>query len=604
MSSFRRAFPILNPTFYLSAIVAFASLFLAATQGFGQQAPAFSQVIVFGDSLSDDGNVRDRTENTSGGIISYPSSRYNYADGRFTNDARTNPGSATFVGVWHEQLARTFLGLPAATYSLKGGTDSAFGGATTKDGTSERTVIANPAPFAGGNLTITVNNMGKQVTDYLASHVVDPNGLYVVWGGGNDLFDDDSAASVTATASRAAALVNRLALAGAKYILVPNVPPLGVIPKYLGNEKKMTSLNAAALAYRSQLNANLNSTASTLAGQGFTPSIYRLDVWVNFVRITANPSFYNFADVQHVSQDNSAAPPDNFLFWDDIHPTTAGHFQTAKDANRALTGPPVVSAKAVNLASRMNVGLGQNVAIGGFIVTGNVAKRVYIRGLGPSLTGNNVPDVLADPIIELFDQANTSLMRNDNWRTTQEGEITATGNPPKNNFESAIIRTLNPGQYSVVLAGNNSGTNSGTGNGLIEVYDLDAAADATLANISTRGFVGMGDNVLIGGFIVGSGGDAIVVVRALGPSLISAGITNPLLDPTIELHNGNGDVIGFNDNWKDTQASSAIRATGLMPTDDRESAIVASLAPGNYTAVIRGKTNTTGVALVEAYRVP
>ncbi|PZR74593.1 MAG: hypothetical protein DLM73_07350 [Chthoniobacterales bacterium] len=594
---FRAQFP-LHATRCAQALIAFAFLAFAAGQTFGQ-APAFSQIIVFGDSLSDDGNVKDRTENTSGGVVSYPSGNYNYANGRFTNSASTSPGSPVFVGTWHEQLAQTFLGLPAATYSLGGGTDSAFGGATTKDGTSERTVISNPTPFGGGQLTITVNNMGKQISDYLASHVVDPNALYIVWGGGNDLFDDDSAASVSATASRAAALVNRLALAGAKYILVPNVPPLGVVPNYLGNEPKMGSLNAASQAYRSQLNANLDSTVAALAVQGITPTIYRLDVWANFVRITANPFAYGFGDVQNSSQGHSVVP-DNFLFWDDIHPTTSGHYQTAKDANRALTTPPVASAKALNLAARINVGLGENVAIGGFIVTGNVNKRVYIRGLGPSLSSNGVPNPLLDPTIELFDGANSSLMKNDNWRTTQEAEIMATGNPPKNNSESAIIRTLPPGRYTVVLAGNGGGT----GNGLIEVYDLDAAADATLANISARGFVGTNDNVLIGGFIIGSGDEAIVVVRAIGPSLAPAGIANPLLDPTIELHNGNGDAIGFNDDWKGTQASSAIRATQLMPTDDREAAIVASLPPGNYTAVVRGKSNATGVALVEAYRIP
>jgi len=585
------------PRFIL--LVALISLLAAASHSFAQQAPAFSQVIVFGDSLSDNGNVKDRTENTSGGTVSYPSEKYNYSNGRFTNSATTSPGSPVFFGVWHEQLALTFLGLPRATYSLGGGTDSAFGGATTKDGTSERTVISNPAPFAGGDLTITINNMGKQVTDYLASHAIDPNGLYIVWGGGNDLFDDDGAASVSATAIRVAGLVNRLAMAGAKHIFVPNVPPLGVIPKYLGNEPKMKSLNAASQAYRSELNSNLDSTANALALQGITPAIYRLDVWVNFVRITANSFGFGFGDVQNPAQNHSVVP-DNFLFWDDIHPTTSGHYQTAKDAYRALAGPAYVPAKALNVATRVNVGVGENVAIAGFIVTGNVDKRVYIRGLGPSLKASGVPDVLADPNIELFDGANNSIMKNDNWRTTQEAEILATKNPPPNNEESAIVRTLSPGRYSVVLAGNSGGT----GNGLIEVYDLDETADSTLANISTRGFVGTGDNVLIGGFIIGSGEEAILAVRAIGPSLAAAGINNPLLDPTIELHNGNGDLIGFNDNWKETQASSAVRATQLMPLDNRESAIVAALPPGNYSAVVRGKDNATGVALVEVYRVP
>ena len=174
----------------------------------------------------------------------------------------------------------------------------------------------------------------------------------------------------------------------------------------------------------------------------------------------------------------------------------------------------------------------------------------------------------------------------------------ATGIPPKNDLESAIVATLAPGHYTAVLAGNNAGT----GNGLVEVYDLESGTDSTLGNVSTRGFVGVGDNAMIGGLIIGSGDTPIVVLRAIGPTLASAGITNPLLDPTIELHDGNGTVIGFNDDWKNGQAQAVV-ATQFAPSDDRESAIVAFLTPGNYTAVVRGKGNTTGVALVEVYRI-
>jgi hypothetical protein len=175
----------------------------------------------------------------------------------------------------------------------------------------------------------------------------------------------------------------------------------------------------------------------------------------------------------------------------------------------------------------------------------------------------------------------------------------ATGIPPQNDLESAIVAILPPGRYTAVLAGKN-GT---TGNGLAEIYDLESGTSSTLANLSTRGFVGTGDNIMIGGLIIGSGDSPITVVRAMGPSLTSSGIANPLLDPTIELHDGNGAVIGFNDNWKDNQVQ-AVLATQLAPADDRESAIVAFLAPGNYTAVVHGKGNVTGVALVEAYSLP
>ena len=186
-----------------------AALCGSSSSAFAQQAaPAFTQIVVFGDSLSDTGNVRARTNSKSGGTIDYPSRTFNYSNGRFTNDNATNPSSPTYAGVWHEQLARTFLAMPASTFSLGGGTNYAFGGATTNNGTHNDVVVS--PPFFG-DVTITIDDMGKQIDDYLAAHPVDPNALYVVWGGGNDLFNDDSAANVTATAARATALMNRLA---------------------------------------------------------------------------------------------------------------------------------------------------------------------------------------------------------------------------------------------------------------------------------------------------------------------------------------------------------------------------------------------------------
>jgi phospholipase/lecithinase/hemolysin len=572
------------------------SLCGSGLSAFAQQAePTFSQIIVFGDSLSDTGNVRDRTNSRSGGTVDYPSHTFNYSNGRFTNDSATDPSSTTYAGVWHEQLSRTFLNLPVASYSLGGGTDYAFGGATTENGTTDVAVVSTPF----GDLIITIDNMGKQMDDYLAAHAVDPNALYIVWGGHNDLFHDDSATSVTATAARATALVSRLANAGAQYIMVPNVPPLGDVPAFSSDSAKIESLNSASANFRDALNANLTSALSALALQGITPTVYRLDVWTNTIRIFSNPGNYGFTDISSSSQGNSGANPDHFLFWDGVHPTTAGHYQTAKGANDALTIPFTPPAKALNISTRVFVDTGERVSIAGFIVTGNISKKVLIRGIGPSLTASGVPNPLADPTLTLFDGSGNTLMTNDNWRDSQPAEIMATGIPPQNDLESAIVATLPPGHYTAVLAGKN-GT---TGNGLVEVYDLESGTSSTLGNLSTRGFVGAGDNAMIGGVIIGNGDSPIVVLRAIGPTLTGYGITNPLLDPTIELHDGNGAVIGFNDNWKDGHVQ-AVLATQLAPTDDRESAIVAFLAPGNYTAVVRGKGATTGVALVEAYRVP
>jgi phospholipase/lecithinase/hemolysin len=581
---------------FLSALLILAVLG-SGLSAFAQQAPpTFSQIIVFGDSLSDTGNVRDRTNAETGGLIDYPSDTFNYSDGRFTNSSDTDPSSTTYVGVWHEQLARTFLNIPVASYSLGGGTNYAFGGATTENGTHEEVAVS--PPFFG-DVTITIDDMGRQMDDYLAAHAVDPNALYVVWGGGNDLFDDDSAANVTATAARASALMSRLATAGAQYIMVPNVPPLGDIPKYSSDPVRMTSLNAASANYRDELNADLTSSLIALALQGITPTVYRVDVWTNTIRVMTYPGNYAFTDLISSAQGNSGANPDHFLFWDDKHPTTAGHYWTANGANDALTIPFTPPAKALNISTRVFVDTGERVSIAGFIVTGDISKRVLIRGIGPSLTASGVPNPLADPTLALFDGSGNPLMTNDNWRDSQAAEIMATGIPPQNDLESAIVATLAPGRYTAVLAGNN-GT---AGNGLAEVYDLEPGTNSTLANLSTRGFVGTGDNAMIGGVIIGNGDLPIVVLRAIGPTLTSSGITNPLLDPTIELHDGNGAVIGFNDDWKDSQVQ-AVRATRLAPIDDRESAIVAFLAPGNYTAVVRGKNDTTGVALVEVYRIP
>jgi hypothetical protein len=263
--------------------------------------------------------------------------------------------------------------------------------------------------------------------------------------------------------------------------------------------------------------------------------------------------------------------------------------------------PP--SGMPLNISTRMRVLTGDQVLIGGFIITGSDPKRVIIRGMGPSLNGVGV--TLSDPTLELH-QGNTTLATNDNWKIddqtgqSQEAAIRATTIPPSNDLESAIVISLSPGSYTAILAGKNGGT----GVGLVEVYDLAQGANSKLANISTRGFVDTGDNVMIGGLIVGGGdGTAKVIVRALGPSVPVPG---PLGDPTLELHDVNGATIATNDNWKiDDQTGqsqeAAIRATTIPPPNDLESALIATLAPGNYTAIVRGKNNTTGIGLVEVY---
>ena len=580
-------------TVFLAAI---ASLSLFSSTAASQALPAFSQIILFGDSLSDTGNFRQRTDDKTNGAIDYPSHTFNYDNGRFTNDDATDPASHTYFGVWHEQLARTFLGLTPAKNSLGGGFNYAFGGAQTTNGTHDEKAVSTPF----GDVVITVDDMGKQMDDYLAAHVIDPSALYIVWGGSNDIRNDDSSANVTATAARDTALVSRLAQAGAQYILVPNVVPLGIIPDYSSQPARIATLDTDSANYRGELDADLTALQSSLATQGFTPKIYRVDMWADVVRIMSNGPHYGFTNISSSAQ-GSSGNPDQYVFWDTVHPTTAGHFQLAKTAFDAMTNPPPSPSKAQNISTRVFVDTGERISIAGFIVNGDIAKKVLIRGIGPSLAASGVPTPLANPTLTLFDNSGNVMMTNDDWKNSPDAaEIMSSGLAPTDDRESAIIATLAPGQYTAQLAGKDNGA----GNGVVEVYDLQSSTSATLANLSTRGYVGSGDNVMIGGIIIGNGDSPIMVFRAMGPSLANAGIVNPLMDPTLTLYDGNGSQIAFDDDWQIPQVQ-AVRAVNLVPPDSRESVIVSAfLSPGQYTAIVRGKNNATGVALVESYRIP
>jgi len=272
--------------------------------------------------------------------------------------------------------------------------------------------------------------------------------------------------------------------------------------------------------------------------------------------------------------------------------------------------PGVVPAERqlVNISTRASVGTGNNVAIGGFIIHSDPpvstgTKRVLLRGIGPSLKVNGVPvpGRLADPFLELHDANGALIESNDNWMNSPEkNAIIASGLAPTDPHESAILRTLLSGtNYTAVLRG----VNNTTGIGLVEVYDLEPTNDTHLANISGRAFVSTGNDVLIGGVIISGNAAEQVLFRAIGPSLASKGVTNPLMDPTVDLYNENGTLIAHNDDWMTSPQRNSIIVTGLAPTDPRESAILEVPAAGNYTAIVRGENNETGIALVEAYRL-
>ena len=257
-----------------------------------------------------------------------------------------------------------------------------------------------------------------------------------------------------------------------------------------------------------------------------------------------------------------------------------------------------------NISTRVRVLDGDNVLIGGMIATGTVAKRVIIRAIGPSLTGFGVPGALANPTLDLF-QGSALLFSNDDWNnSSQQAEIAASGLAPSYAAESAIIWTLTPGQtYTAAVRGNN-GT---IGIGVVEAFDLDPAAASKLGNISTRGFVDVDDNVMIAGLIAGPGNgtNLKILVRALGPTLSDFGVSGALVNPTLDLVNASGTVIRSNNDWKDDpQQRAQIEAAGLGPSHDEEAALVETVPPGAYTAVVRGRNQTTGVGLVEAYNIP
>jgi len=256
-------------------------------------------------------------------------------------------------------------------------------------------------------------------------------------------------------------------------------------------------------------------------------------------------------------------------------------------------------AQALNISGRARVEIGEGVAISGFIITGTEPKRVGVRGIGPSLANFGVSGPLADPVIQLSRGDGSLVMANDNWKNTQQAEITGAGLAPSNDKEAALIATLTAGNYTAIV----TGKNGGTGVALAEVYDLDQAADSRLANVSTRAQVGTGSDVLIGGFITGNKiGATRVAVRALGPSLQQFGIANPLPDPRLELRNANGALLASNDNWQsDASQAALISSYGLAPPNNLESAIAISLAPGPYTAIVTGKNNQTGIGLIEIY---
>lgn len=330
---------------------------------------------------------------------------------------------------------------------------------------------------------------------------------------------------------------------------------------------------------------------------------------VSRVRITTGNSVPSLGATDNSVRD--IVVMDDFIYDEPISATatptpTATATPTATPTATATATATPAPARLLNMSSRARVLTGDQILIDGFIISGSQNKNVALRGLGPSLTGQGVPGAVQDCVIELY-SGSTSLKLNDNWKiddatgTSQEAAVTASGVAPSDARESVVLATLAPGAYTVVLRGKSNTT----GNAVLEIYDLSSGAASNLANISGRAFVDTGDNVLFGGFISGAGGGGAsrIVIRALGPSLTALGVPAALAlqDPTLDVFNGSGTLLVSNDNWADSQQSE-IEATGLAPSDPRESAVTGLAMPGSYTAIVRGKNGTTGVGLVEIYQ--
>ena len=290
--------------------------------------------------------------------------------------------------------------------------------------------------------------------------------------------------------------------------------------------------------WQTTITGTLNSIANTT---------YRIEFFANSAVDSTGfgegQTFVGFTNVT-TGADGNIAFDVNFPATTTIRHVTA----TATDPNGNTSEFSAAIGQLLNISSRLSVQTGENVLIGGFIVTGTDPKKVIARGIGPSLTGGGVQGALADPILELHGAGAFATITNDNWRDTQAAEIKATGIAPADDLESAIVATLpaNNSGYTAIVRGKDNTT----GVGVVEVYDLDTAANSKLANISTRGLVQTGNDILIGGFIAGNGVTR-VIIRAIGPSLGEAGVANPLQDPTLELHDGSGTTIVHpNDNWK------------------------------------------------------
>ena len=375
--------------------------------------------------------------------------------------------------------------------------------------------------------------------------------------------------------------------------------------KVFGSNFGSGTLAVTMLGYR---NGNFEET-DTVFNKAISWDSYRgpltPDGVVDFHRV----AIHEFGHTLGLDHPDKAQPPQNVVAIMKSHVSDLDTL-AQDDINGAIaiygTGPAYNSIPdgpvLMDLSTRGTTSTGDNVLIGGFIVQGSQPAQLIVRCLAFSLASFGIPNALGDSVIELHDANNNLIASNDDWFTSSDAEtISSYHRDPPNSIESALLVTLNPGNYTAIVKSfSNAQQPATTGVALFEVYDLRRSG-SRLGNVSTRGHVGTGDNILIGGLIVGGSAPKPVVVRALGPTLTQFGVTGVLADPNLELRDLNGNLLEANDDWQQSPEAATISAEGMAPLNAKESAMAPTLSPGNYTALVSGVGGTTGTALVEVY---
>lgn len=569
--------------------------------------------------------LRNFSHNASTGVFSV-SERDFSIPGNFTNDGRLILGSGTFT------IEGTLTNFDPATRTLTGGAYELYG---------------NPGPvsfiFSGADI---VNNAAS-LHLLRDARISDENGNDALRNFVHNLPGAEFTINDSFSFTAASDFTNAGAVNIAGYEVSPGHFRMAGNHRYLQTQGT-TSISDAIFTGRMEINGgSLSAYGNSLFGN---PSVINGDVYFGEATLIPQALIVNGSvELSAASRLSRSVVPglfhpptfvvdDTFTAAGTLRVTTGkfrvgssevaqvvqagavvGTFSNAPNGSRVLTvdgrtsflitytptqiflsdfqaNPP--AAQLLNISTRAHVQRGNNVVIGGFIISGQHPKKVIIRGLGPSLSDFGMGWVLANPALELHGSGGGTIATNNDWQDSQSTEIQASGLAPSDDLESAIVATLSPGAYTAVL----SGETGATGVGLVEVYDLASETKSKIANIGTRALVDA-DNLLIGGFVVGGSGeaDAEVVVRALGPRLSWVGMTGFLPDPTLELRDGHGTLIAFNDDCSDTPENRERIDPSLYLFHAADSALAATLPKGNYTAIVRGKNNASGIALVEVY---